>query len=226
MKLSTELKKLGIKGTSASTVSPCGTLSSNTMMVMMMAMTPSLKASSLVLFTLVRLRSKPLPPHDGGNHRGQQEYQEKNGEFFGNGIAGLGHTHPEVGRGREEPNDDEHDRGGRQGRASGTRYQFRRGDARRPEQKAAHDDNGRPHSISPGFRYAASEPQAQGEFNEGKAMSSSKWTFAVSAMSYMGKIPARTGRPAFSYIRTAAAASTRPAVSTSGERRPSETHKA
>jgi hypothetical protein len=34
-------------------------LSSNTMMVMMMAMTPSLKASSLVLFILVRPSSKP-----------------------------------------------------------------------------------------------------------------------------------------------------------------------
>src|SRR5258708_38664009 len=124
------------------------------MMVMMMAMTPSLKASSLVLFTLVRLRSKPLPPHDGGNHRGQQEYQEKNGEFFGNGIAGLGHTHPEVGRGREEPNDDEHDRGGRHGKASGTRDQVRRGDAPRPDQKAAHQPNGPPPSISPGLPYA------------------------------------------------------------------------
>src|SRR5258708_6835956 len=111
------------------------------MMVMMMAMTPSLKASSLVLFTLVRLRSKPLPPHDGGNHRGQQEYQEKNGEFFGNGIAGLGHTHPEVGRGREEPNDDEHDRGGRQGRASGTRYHFRPAHPPPPHPKTPHHHN-------------------------------------------------------------------------------------
>jgi hypothetical protein len=32
--------------------------------------------------------------------------------------------------------------------------------------------------------------------------------FAVSAKSYKGNFPARTGRPAFSYIRTAAVGST------------------
>src|SRR5258708_33637788 len=119
------------------------------MMVMMMAMTPSLKASSLVLFTLVRLRSKPLPPHDGGNHRGQQEYQGKNGEFFGNGIAGLGHTHPEVGRGREEPNDDEHDRFGRLGKAHWIPDHVGPVDATRPEPKTRHGDNGRADSMFP-----------------------------------------------------------------------------
>src|SRR5258708_4962074 len=123
MKLSTELKKLGIKGTSASTVSPCGTLSSSTMMVMMMAMTPSLKASSLALFILVPSCSKPLPPDDDGNDGGHK-----------------------------------------------------------------------PSALDfPLSLYATPR-----EVN----------VLAVSAKSYKGKIPPRTGRPAFSYIRTAAAGST------------------
>src|ERR1700730_12189783 len=114
-------------------VSPCGTLSSKTMMVMMMAMTPSLKASSRVLFILVELQSKPLPPDDDGNYGGQQVYQEKNGQLFGKGIASLGHPDPEIHRGRHEPNNDEHDRGSGQRRAGRTRYEFRGDDARRPE---------------------------------------------------------------------------------------------
>src|ERR1700736_6892664 len=68
-------------------VSPCGTLSSKTMMVMMIAMTPSLKASSLALFILVELQSTPLPPDDDGNYSGQQEYHEENGQLFGKGIT-------------------------------------------------------------------------------------------------------------------------------------------
>jgi hypothetical protein len=39
--------KTGHSGSSTLNSAPCGTLSSSTMMVMMMAMTPSLKASSL-----------------------------------------------------------------------------------------------------------------------------------------------------------------------------------
>jgi hypothetical protein len=48
--------------------------------------------------------------------------------------------------------------------------------------------------------------------------------FAVSAKSYKGKIPARTGRPVFSYITTATAGSTVEAVSTSEESPHGEQH--
>src|ERR1700722_2100291 len=62
MKLNTELTKLGATPRSAAQSAPCGTLSSNTMMVMMMAMTPSLNAARRSLPIQVTLIGSGLMP--------------------------------------------------------------------------------------------------------------------------------------------------------------------
>src|ERR1700755_2721327 len=72
--------KMGMVGSSASNPAPCGTFSSSTMMVMMMAITPSLKASSRVLlmggsssgrrFPRVRLQRDEMRVYHTARHRG------------------------------------------------------------------------------------------------------------------------------------------------------------
>src|SRR5689334_16745723 len=62
-----QLRRTGVSGRNAARSTPCGTCSSSTMMVMMMASTPSLNASSRpVLISGVAVDDAPV---DDGQHR-------------------------------------------------------------------------------------------------------------------------------------------------------------
>src|SRR5262245_55167353 len=66
----------GRTGASAPGPSPCGTFMSSTMIVMMIAMTPSLNASSLFLFILVRVTTERNRQHSSNRrYKLQSELQ-------------------------------------------------------------------------------------------------------------------------------------------------------
>ena len=84
-----QLKKTGIKGASASTVWPWGTFNSSTMIVIMMAKTPSLKASNLFLPIQSSLFSKDtFPALMGGKYPAAKILDKASVTFTGIGPPG------------------------------------------------------------------------------------------------------------------------------------------
>src|SRR5687767_9447077 len=94
----------GRSGASVSKSSPCGTFSSRTMIVITIARTPSLNASSLFLPMLASDPGLQEPPTYQHRHRSRHDKQEKQDrEFLGNGVASFGDADPHIGPGSREP---------------------------------------------------------------------------------------------------------------------------
>src|SRR5882672_335432 len=98
-----------MSGASAFGSASCGTFSSSTMIVMMTAITPSLNASSLVLF-MSDSGLKELPFEQNGQRRRNPEDEKQDGKLLGNRVAGLRDADPHVRAGDEEPHSDIGDR--------------------------------------------------------------------------------------------------------------------
>src|SRR4026208_1111618 len=104
-------------GTSGARVfrwSPCGTFISSTMIVMMIARTPSLNASSLFLPTFGPVSPKASPAHTaaggtakrtpaprarGGHGKKRPQYQQ----LLGDRVADFGHPNPHVHASNRQP---------------------------------------------------------------------------------------------------------------------------